>query len=120
MDIQEKEKRISTELASMKRLYSGLSLKKKKLAYRLCEKAAFLKVSIEECQDDINQNGYYEKFQQSKGVEPYDRTRPVVNTFASFTTSYQKYMKQLEDLLPDETVAQEGDGFDDFLRVRDG
>ncbi|MCD7883909.1 MAG: hypothetical protein LUI87_09470 [Lachnospiraceae bacterium] len=47
MDALEKEEKIKTELASMKRLYSGITPKKKKLAFKLCEKAAFLKVSIE-------------------------------------------------------------------------
>lgn len=119
MEKKEKDRLIKSEEAGLKRMFTKLDSKKKQLAYRLCAKAAYVKVSLEELQEDIDGNGYYEKFSQGKDQEPYDRLRPVVNTFNSFTTNYQKYMKQLTEMLPKQVIVKKEDGFEDFVNGRE-
>lgn len=119
LDKEVKQKLIETETLGLKRLFTGLDGKKQQLAYRLCAKAAYLKVSLEEMQEDIDRNGYYEKFSQGKDQEPYDRRRPVVDTYNSYTSSYQKYMKQLAEMMPKKVEQEKGDGFEDFVNGRE-
>lgn len=118
MEKMEKEKLIKTEETGLKRMFTGLDGKKQQLAYRLCAKAAYIKVSLDELQEDIDENGYYEKFSQGKDQKPYDRRRPVVDTYNSFTSGYQKYMKQLTEMLPKQVESEKGDGFEDFIYGR--
>lgn len=119
MEKEEKNKLIKKEENGLKRMFTNLDPKKKPLAHRLCANAAYIKVSLEEMQEDIDENGYYEKFSQGKDQEPYDRIRPVVNTFNSFTSGYQKYMKQLTEMLPKQVKIDKGDGFEDFVNGRE-
>lgn len=81
------------------------------------QRAAFLRVSLEELEDDLNENGYTEPFQQGN-QEPYDRKRPNAETYKSFYDSYLKTIKQLNDMLPKEEVKPVSDGFDEFISER--
>lgn len=120
MEKKEKDRLIEEETKALKTQCSRLDCKKKQIAHRLCAKAAYLKVSLEEMQEDIDTNGYYEKFSQGKDQEPYDRIRPVVNTFNSFTSGYQKYMKQLTEMMPKQIgKIKEKDDFMDFVNGRE-
>lgn len=114
---KKKETRISEEMENLTEICEGLTGKKLELALKICDKMAYLKVTIEDCQADMDERGIYEKFQQSDKVDPYDRARPIVQAYQGFTNSYQKYLKQLADLLPDESKEQ-SDGFEDFLNRR--
>lgn len=119
MEKEEKDRLIKEETDALKKQCARLDCKRKQIAYRLCAKAAYLKVSLEEMQADIDANGYYEKFSQGN-QEPYDRIRPVVNTFNSFTSGYQKYMKQLTEMMPKQIVKnKEKDDFMDFVNGRE-
>ena len=120
MEKEEKVRLIKDEKERLKTKCSRLDCKRKQIAHRLCAKAAYLKVSLEEMQEDIDENGYYEKFSQGKDQEPYDRIRPVVNTFNSFTSGYQKYLKQITDMMPKQVAkTKEKDGFEDFVYGRE-
>lgn len=118
MDKEEKKKLVLLEERRLKRIFSKADPKKKQIVNRLAGKAAYQHVSLMEMQDDIDENGYYEKFAQGKDQVPYDRRRPVVDAYNSMTASYQKYMKQLADMLPAGTAAETSDGFDDFINGR--
>lgn len=119
MEKKEKDRLIKSDESGLKRMFTNLDPKKQQLAYRLCAKAAYIKVSLDELQEDIDKNGYYEKFSQGKDQEPYDRRRPVVDTFNSLTTNYQRYMKQLAEMIPKQVVAEKGDGFEEFVNGRE-
>ena len=66
MEKEEKERLIKEETDKLKTQCTKLDCKRKQIAHRLCAKAAYLKASLEEMQEDINENGYYEKFSQGK------------------------------------------------------
>lgn len=116
-----KEERIRGEKNRLIKLFKELPEKKKKLAIGLIERAAFMRVELEDLEEDLKENGWTEPFQQSEKMEPYDRARPQGQTYNTMNTSYQKIMRQLHDMLPVEAVAKpKDDGFEDFVSGRDG
>lgn len=115
-----KEERIRGEKNRLTRLFKELPEKKKKLTIGLIERAAFMRVELEDLEEDLKENGWTESFQQSEKVEPYDRARPQGQTYNTMNASYQKIMKQLHDMLPVENQQkQQDDGFEAFVIGRD-
>lgn len=113
-----KETQIKRERARLERIMKDVDLdpKKRRLAAGLIGRAAFLRASLTELEEDIAENGYTELFSQSENQTPYERQRPNVNTYNSMNGNYQKIIKQLIDLLPKEqTTKQVEDDFADFV-----
>ena len=111
---------IEKEIKRLTRIFKGLDFKKKNTTIGLIERAAFMRVQLQDLEKDINEKGFTELFSQGN-QEPYTRQRPEANIYCSLNTSYQKITKQLTDLLPkDELKKVESDGFDDFVSGRDG
>lgn len=109
-----KEERIKAEERRLIKVYGDLKNEKKlKAAQGLIQRAAYMRVTLEDCETDILENGLTEKFSQGN-QEPYDRKRPVADLYNSLNTSYQKIIKQLTDLLPAEERA-EADPFIAFI-----
>lgn len=114
-----KEERIKAEERRFTKIYGNLKTEKKmKVAQGLIRRAAYMRVMLEECENDIVENGLTEKFSQGD-QEPYDRKRPIADMYASLNTSYQKIIKQLTDLLPTEEKKQ-ADPFLDYINGGDG
>ena len=65
---------------------------------------------LEDFEDDLDRNGFTEQFQQGERQVPYDRKRPAADLYNTMNTGYQKIIKQLTDLLPDDKK-----GSDDLL-----
>ena len=113
-----KENRISAEKARLNEIFGGLPENKKKLAAGLIERAAFMRVELEDLEAYLKENGWTEPFQQSEKVLPYDRARPQGQTYQTMNANYQKIVKQLHDMLPEKAMKDE-DSFDGFLSERD-
>ena len=80
------------------------------------QRAAYYRVTLEDFEKDLDENGYTEQFRQGKEQDPYDRKRPVADMYTSMSALYQKCIKQLTDLLPKENVKQESvDELAEFL-----
>ena len=119
-----KEARIKDEVKRLKEQIDGLDPKKKKIAEGLIERAAFMRISLDDMEEDLVQNGFVELFSQSVAQEPYERRRPTADTYNSMNASYQKIIRQLTDLLPkEETPTPDNDdkdeGFDAFVNGRE-
>lgn len=114
---EEKERRIKKEANRLKKIYAKMDGDRMSLAIGTIQRAAFLRISLEELESDLNENGYTELFQQGN-QEPYDRKRPNAETYKSFYDSYLKTIKQLNDMLPKEEAKPVSDGFDEFVRER--
>lgn len=109
-----KDERIKAEERRFTKIYGDLkSEKKMKVAQGLIRRAAYMRVMLEECENDIVENGLTEKFSQGE-QDPYDRKRPIADLYSSLNTSYQKIIKQLTDLLPAE-AKKEADPFLDYI-----
>lgn len=111
---QEKQERIETEIKRLKSLYSKIDQKEKKLIEGLIQRAAYMRITLEDYEEDLDQNGYVEPFTQSVNTDPYDRERPVARLYNTMNKNYQSIMKQLTDMLPKHAPKQESDGFEDF------
>lgn len=120
MAVKTKKSRVSAEKKRLAQLYADLPENKKHLAAGLIERAAFMRVELEDLEAFLAENGWTELFSQGN-QDPYDRARPQGQTYNTMNANYQKIIKQLDALLPrDEIPKQVGDdGFDDFVYGRD-
>lgn len=117
-------KKVANEKRRLSKLFKEIEPNKKSTILGLIERAAFMRVSLQVLEADLNKNGFTEIFQQGKET-PYMRQRPAATIYATMNTSYQKIIKQLTDLLPKDEVAsikakvEASDGFDEFITGRD-
>ena len=110
-----REERIGKEERRLLRLFREMEETRKKTVLGLIRRAAFMRISLEDLEDYLNENGFTEMFSQSDKQEPYLRERPEAKIYATLNAGYQKIMKQLTDLLPKEDrLDKGGDAFDDF------
>ena len=116
--ILSKDERILAEKERLNDIYKGIEEKKKNTVEGLIERCAYMRVTLEDFEKDLDENGFTEKFAQGN-QKPYDRKRPVAEMYQGMNTSYQKAVKQLSDLLPKEVVKCEDDGFDSFVSKRE-
>ena len=115
-----KDERISAEKNRLNRIYKNLDGPKKAVAAGLIERAAFMRVELEDLEADLSANGWTEPFSQGN-QEPYDRARPSGQTYNTLNANYQKIIKQLDSMLPkvESTRKPDDDGCDDFVNGRD-
>ena len=114
-----KADRIKAEKKRLNTIYKDIEPRKKDTVAGLIERCAYMRVTLEDFEVDLDENGFTEKFSQGN-QEPYDRKRPVAEMYQGMNTSYQKAIKQLSDLLPKEVVVKkDDDGFDDFVSERE-
>lgn len=114
-----KEERIEREKRRLRRSYKDLSKDKKQVTEGLIHRAAFMRVTLEDMEKDLDENGFVELFTQSEKTEPYERERPVARLYNTMNKNYQSIIKQLSDLLPKEAPKEEDDGFETFVVTRD-
>lgn len=115
-----KDERIIKEERRLKRIYKNIEEDKKGIIDGLIERAAYMRVTLEDWEKDIMKNGYIEMFTQSEKTDPYERERPVARLYNTMNKNYQSLIKQLSDLVPKEapTKGVEDDGFADFINSR--
>lgn len=114
-----KTERITKEERRLKRHYKDLQLDKKAITDGLIRRAAFMRVTLEDMEVDLDTNGFYELFSQSENQDPYERERPVARQYQTMNKNYQSIIKQLSDLLPKEATKETDDGFESFVNSRD-
>ena len=116
-----KAQRIKAEKARLRKVYKELSDSRKKLAEPLIERAAFMRIELEDQEADLHENGWTEMFRQSEKVEPYERARPLAQEYLSLNGNYQKIIKGLDSLLPSSAAVPKNtsvDPFDEFIKER--
>lgn len=114
-----KKDRITKEEKRLKRNYKDLQADRKSVTDGLIRRAAYMRITLEDMENDLDANGFYELFSQSENQEPYERERPVARQYQTMNKNYQSIIKQLSDLLPKEAPKEEGDGFEEFVMSRD-
>jgi hypothetical protein len=77
-----------------------------------------MRVTLEDWETDIIENGYIEMFTQSERTPPYERERPVVRLYNTLNKNYQSIIKQLSDLVPKPEAREEVDVLDEFVLSR--
>jgi hypothetical protein len=114
-----KDERIKKEVRRLNRIYKDIDKDNKAIIDGLIQRAAYMRVTLEDWEKDIMENGYYEMFTQSEKTDPYERERPVARLYNTMNKNYQSLIKQLSDLVPKEVKVVEDDGFKDFIAQRD-
>ena len=114
-----KDERIKKEVRRLNRIYKDIDKDNKAIIDGLIQRAAYMRVTLEDWEEDIIENGVTEMFTQSEKTEPYERERPVARLYNTMNGNYQKIIKQLSDLVPKEVKVVEDDGFKDFIAQRD-
>ena len=95
-----KEERIRSEKNRLVRIYKDISKENKSIIDGLINRAAFMRVTLEDMETDLDEKGFVEPFSQSERMDPYDRERPVARLYNTMNKNYQSIIKQLSDLLP--------------------
>lgn len=115
-----KSTRIRREKKRLKEIYKNLPEDSTDVVEGLIDRAAFLRPTLEDLEEDMIENGTTEEFSQGK-EEPYDRERPVVRQYNALLKNYQQIINKLDDIQP--TMQAEeliyDDGFDIFRAERD-
>lgn len=100
--IEKRDKLVKKEAERLTELFKDIPENKKKVVEGLIIQTARLRVLLDEMWIDIAEGGDYEMFSQSPQQEPYERERPVAKLYNSRDVTYQRAMKQLTDLVPEE------------------
>jgi len=117
-DEMSKEEKINKEIKRLNSIYKDLPKKEKAVIDGLVKRAAYMRITLEEMEQDLNENGFVEWFSQSEKTEPYERERPVARLYNTINKNFQGIMKQLSDFVIKEPPKPEDDGFEKFVNAR--
>ena len=113
----DKNKRIEQEIKELSKLLEEVEGKQKKLAKRLIERAAFMKITLEDLEKDINENGSSYKMEQGK--QKLIVENPSQKTYNTLINRYATVYKQIIDLQIKTNCERDvDDGFESFVNSR--
>ena len=96
-----KETRIKKELERLVEIYQELPENKYKIVYPLLENAAFMKVTLEDLQKVINEEGCHDEYKN--GNNQYGKKASAdLQAYNSLIKNYNSISDRLERLLPAE------------------
>ena len=98
---QEKTKKdkIKYHMTRLRGVYRNLDENKKKVVEPLIKNAAFMTVTLEELQEDINENGYTDTYQNGANQHGTKQSE-AVKTHISMTRNHAAIIKTLAELAP--------------------
>lgn len=118
-----KQKRIKKELSKLKKIYKDIPKDKMIIVDGLINRAAFMRISLEDMEQDIHKDGFVEMFSQSETQTPYERERPVARLYNSMNKNYQSIIKELTSHLKyldeDHDEVQNNSVIEAFAKRRD-
>lgn len=94
------EHRVNEEIKRLKETLNDVPEKELKTVEGLITQAARLRVLLDDNWKDIVEKGEYELFSQSETQKPYERKRPIVDTYDNRDKVYKDIIRQLTDLVP--------------------
>lgn len=111
-----KDKRIKTERQRLDRIFADIDEKRRGTVQSLMNNAAFMAVTLEDLQAQINENGVVSEYQNGENQWGTKKS-PEVEIYNTMIKNYTAIIKQLTDLLP-EGDEKEDDGFERFVHNR--
>lgn len=96
-----KEQKIKKEYLRLKRIFKGLEKGKLQTVESLIRNAAFMAVSLDELQEQINAEGYVVEYQNGAN-QSGTKQSDAVKTHIAMTKNHAAIIKQLCDLVPPE------------------
>ena len=108
LEIKKEEKKLNT-------IFKDIPEDKKSLCEGLIKNAAFMYVTLEELQEEINENGAMIKYQSGNGFDTI-RDNPAQKAYTTMISRYTGIIEQLNKMLPSDKIMQNNDELLDFLK----
>ena len=105
--------RVKDEKKRLLGVFSGLEEQKLAVVGGLIDRAAFMRCTLEDLEDEIKEFGDTEMFSQGK-EDPYLRETPCSKKYDSRNAIYLKIIAKLREELPKDGAGGLGDEFDGF------
>lgn len=112
-----KEERIRKEFLTLRRSLSTMQPKVKKFNEPLMHRAAFMRITLEDLEEAINQNGPVCEYQNGENQWGTKKS-PEVDIYNTMAKNYAAVMKQLLSSIPEEEDTPKVDEFDKFVMDR--
>ncbi|MGI5949721.1 hypothetical protein [Peptoniphilus sp.] len=112
----EKDKEIKREINRLTNLYKDIDRVKRLTAKNLIEEVAFMKATLKELKELIDEHGPIDEMPQ--GEYSILREHPALKSYNTMVQRYSTIIKQLMDLLPKEQQKEVDDGFEAFLNEK--
>lgn len=94
-----KEQRVRAEARKLKSLTEGLSKAKLAVALPLVEQAAFMRITLEDLQKQINEEGCVEEYQNGKNQQGF-KTTAALQAYNSTVKNFAAVCERLDRILP--------------------
>jgi hypothetical protein len=110
-----KETKIKEKIDELVSIFSNLSEDTQRTVRPLIDKAAFMSVTLDDLQDEININGVIEQYQN--GANQFGvKKSAAVDVYNTMIKNYTSIMKQITELLPkEEPLTKAGDSLKAFI-----
>ena len=109
--------RIKKEINKLNRLIKDMDKETRDTIVSLIKNAAFMTVTLEDLQDDINLNGTVEKYQNGEAQFGLKKSSSV-EIYNTMIKNHMTIIKQISDLLPKAPPLEAGDNFNDFVKAK--
>ncbi|GGA56509.1 hypothetical protein GCM10007416_32130 [Kroppenstedtia guangzhouensis] len=116
LSAKKQDELIEQEKEKLAAIFSEVSEEKRKVADRLIERVAFMKITLQILEDDIKRKGPTYKFEQ--GTQKMFIENPAQKSYNAMINRYTTACAKLFDLLPKGNDVGEDDGFDSFVNRR--
>ncbi len=110
-----KDKEIKKEIDKLNNIFKDIPEDKKSLCEGLIKNAAFMYVTLEELQEEVNENGAMIKYQSGNGFDTI-KDNPAQKAYTTMISRYSGIIDQLNKMLPSDKNIQNNDELLDFLR----
>ena len=104
----EKEKQIKKEISELNKLFRDIPPDKAKLVEGLIQNAAFMRVTLEELQQEVIENGAVIQCQSGNGFDTI-KDNPAQKAYTTMVARYTQIINQLQSFLPEQVVVDEKD-----------
>lgn len=99
MATTDKDKKIKKEIRRLKKIFEGLEPNKLQTVDALIVRAAFITVSLQELEAELNENGWVEVYQNGQNQRGLKKSA-AAEVHISLTKNLNAIMKQLIELVP--------------------
>ena len=95
----DKDKQISAEIKKLNKIFKDLPEDKKSLTEGLIKNAAFMFVTLEELQKEVNEHGAMIQTQSGNGFDTI-KDNPAQKAYTTMISRYSAIIDQLNKMLP--------------------
>ncbi|SMO54717.1 hypothetical protein [Melghirimyces algeriensis] len=109
------DERIKKEFNRLKRIFKHIPKERKDTAISLMRNAAFMTATLDDLQDQINRKGYITEYQNGENQWGTKKS-PEVDIYNVMIKNHMAVIKQLCDLLPDDSKKEATDELMEFVK----